>query len=535
MGCRDFFAVCLLLVGAVHATGKLGYPAPLLGETSPGSVWPQPHTVTASPQLYTIDIQAFRFEYLQTSQRCHVADEAFKRYQLLISRSGIKAKFHDKYSTSVISVLPVMITGPCEDMPSLDMKEGYILDVGSNPLLNASSVWGVLRGLETFSQMIWEDPSGQAVANKTHIIDEPRYAHRGLLLDTARHFLPVNVILENLEAMAYNKFNVFHWHIVDAQSFPYVSTVYPNLHLKGSYSSLNLVYTPEMIAQVIEFARLRGIRVVPEFDTPGHTYSWGLGQPGLLTTCYTGGKPNGDVGPINPTVNSSYTFIKNLFTEVRGQFKDKYIHLGGDEVPFDCWKSNPNITTWMAAHNMSGDYAKLEQVYIQQVIDITGAIGFSYIVWQEVIDNGVKAKDDTVVEVWINNHPEVEMAKVTALGYRTILAAPWYLEELTVGEDWKKYYSYEPTNFNGTAQQKALVIGGEACLWGEYVDATNISPRLWPRASAVAERLWSPETVNDVDAATPRLHQHRCRMVQRGIPAEPLHPSYCVFDWMNRK
>uniref|UniRef100_H2YUW0 beta-N-acetylhexosaminidase n=1 Tax=Ciona savignyi TaxID=51511 RepID=H2YUW0_CIOSA len=176
-----------------------------------------------------------------------------------------------------MSMLPVMITGACEDMPSLDMKEGYVLDVGPHPMLNASSVWGVLRGLETFSQLIWEDPTGQMVANQTHIIDEPRYAHRGVLLDTARHFLPVNVILENLEAMSYNKFNVFHWHIVDAQSFPYVSTVYPNLHLKGSYSSMNLVYTPEMIAEVIEFGRLRGIRVVPEFDTPGHTYSWGLG------------------------------------------------------------------------------------------------------------------------------------------------------------------------------------------------------------------------------------------------------------------
>uniref|UniRef100_H2YUW1 beta-N-acetylhexosaminidase n=1 Tax=Ciona savignyi TaxID=51511 RepID=H2YUW1_CIOSA len=135
----------------------------------------------------------------------------------------------------------------------------------------------------------------------------------------------------------------------------------------------------------------------------------------------------------------------------------------------------------------------------------------------------------------MKNNPANEMAKVTSLGYRVILASPWYLDHLTVGEDWKKYYMYEPANFNGTAEQKALLIGGEACLWGEYVDATNVTPRLWPRASAVAERLWSQETVNDVDAATPRLHQHRCRMVQRGIPAEPLHPSYCALDWRNKK
>ncbi|MED6257252.1 hypothetical protein ATANTOWER_016422 [Ataeniobius toweri] len=123
------------------------------------------------------------------------------------------------------------------------------------------------------------------------------------------------------------------------------------------------------------------------------------------------------------------------------------------------------------------------------------------------------------------------MSKVTAAGYTTILSAPWYLDYISVGQDWQKYYKVEPLNFNGTEEQKKLVIGGEACLWGEYVDATNLTPRLWPRASAVAERLWSAKEVTDIGDAYSRLSVHRCRLVVRGIPAEPLSPSFCPHEY----
>nr|XP_026690051.1 beta-hexosaminidase subunit alpha [Ciona intestinalis] len=533
-----FFVTSIAVVALANSQRKLSldFPTPLLGNTSPGSVWPQPESHVSTAETFPVAVESFMFTYASKSYKCDLVYEAFKRYGAIIINSAGDQKLRFRpLTTPMLTGLEVNLMAPCEDYPSLDMDESYALDINSMAVatLTAKSVWGILRGMESFSQLLWESDSGQIVANKTNIIDKPRYAHRGILLDTSRHYQPVNVILENIDGMAYNKINVFHWHIVDDQSFPYVSTVYPDLSAKGAYNPITHIYTIEDVAEVIEYARLRGIRVVPEFDTPGHTTSMGKGQPGLLTECYTGSNPNGNYGPINPTVNTTYTFIQNLFTEVKSSFKDAYIHLGGDEVSFSCWQSNPAINNWMKSHNMTGDYKKLEQVYIQQVLDISAAIGYSYIVWQEVVDNGVKVKADTVVEVWINNHPDNELAKVTALGYRALLAAPWYLDYISTGEDWKRYYSYEPSNFNGTAEQKKLLIGGEACLWGEYVDGSNVTPRLWPRASAVAERLWSPETVNDVDAATPRLHQHRCRMVQRGIPAEPLHPGYCKHEWRN--
>lgn len=147
-----------------------------------------------------------------------------------------------------------------------------------------------------------------------------------------------------------------------------------------------------------------------------------------------------------------------------------------------------------------------------------------------MIDNGVRAKSDTIVDVWKDGSQE-ELAKVTALGYRALISNPWYLDYISYGSDWERYYKYEPLNFNGTDAQKKLVLGGETCLWAEYVDKSNLMSRMWPRASAIAERLWSPVDVTDVTEASYRLHQQRCRMLNRGINAEPIWKGVCKCDW----
>ncbi|KAJ3605279.1 hypothetical protein NHX12_027329 [Muraenolepis orangiensis] len=373
-------------------------------------------------------------------------------------------------------------------------------------ILKAPQVWGALRGLETFSQLVYEDEYGTKSINASKILDFPRFQHRGILLDTSRHFLPIKVILANLEAMAMNKFNVFHWHIVDDPSFPYLSRTFPQLSQMGAYHPYTHVYTPADVKMIIEFARLRGIRVVPEFDTPGHTQSWGKGQKDLLTPCYSGSSPSGTFGPVNPILNTTYDFMELFFQEISTVFPDAYIHLGGDEVDFSCWKSNPDIQMWMNVHSFGKDYSKLEAYYIQKWL-----------------------KPDTVVNVWMGN--QGEMSNVTAAGFNTILSSPWYLDYISYGQDWQRYYKVEPLDFKGSDAQKKLVIGGEACLWGEFVDGTNLTPRLWPRASAVGERLWSDRNVTDVNDAYSRLSKHRCRMVERGIPAEPLFTSFCRHEY----
>jgi hexosaminidase len=166
---------------------------------------------------------------------------------------------------------------------------------------------------------------------QTTIVDAPRFQHRGYLIDTSRHYLPLTVLLQQIDALAYNKFNVLHWHIVDDQSFPFVSDKWPLLSKMGAYDTRH-VYSKAQVQQVISYARMRGVRVIAEFDTPGHTQSWGLGYPQLLTPCYTGSQPNGQRYAMYPISNYTYEFMASFLSEVRKVFPDAYLHIGGDEV-----------------------------------------------------------------------------------------------------------------------------------------------------------------------------------------------------------
>ncbi|XP_041825793.1 beta-hexosaminidase subunit beta isoform X2 [Melanotaenia boesemani] len=513
---------------------------PVVQDSKYGSLWPLPQKVFISPVSLKLSVPSFKITDAKDSSAgpgCSLLHSAYRRYYEYMFGGAKKLKFNKSSRTdpSGLMELQVWITSPdseCDGYPSVTSDESYELTVDQPyAVLKAPKVWGALHGLETFSQLVYEDEYGAKSINTTTISDFPRFAHRGVLLDSARHFLPIKVILANLETMAMNKFNVFHWHIVDDQSFPYLSRTFPQLSQQGAYHPYTHVYTPADVKMVIEFARLRGIRVIPEFDTPGHTQSWGKGQADLLTPCYSGSQLSGSFGPVNPILNTTYDFMNQFFKEISTVFPDSYIHLGGDEVDFTCWKSNPDIQKFMDQQGFGKDYSKLESFYIQRLLDIVTTTKKGYTVWQEVFDNDVKLKPDTVVHVWMGSGSDTEMSKVTAAGYTTILSAPWYLDYISYAQDWQKYYKVEPLNFNGTEEQKKLVIGGEACLWGEYVDATNLTPRLWPRASAVAERLWSAKDVTDINDAFNRLSAHRCRMVKRGIPAEPLFSSYCPNEY----
>lgn len=539
------------------------------------SVWPEPQQKVIKKDVYVIDSNNFDFVLgPDSSTGCDVVDRAMQRYRDTIFRKGCPAwkatwrrtpshhrRHHRSSSRSdgqngFFKLRNMTIYyRTCDPYPSSFMDEMYTLSIGSvaraldidaeenneavsftsSPgTLVANSAWGVLRGLETFSQLVYR-PSGSGNdlwVNGSFILDFPRFTYRGILLDTARHFIPVNILKKNLDAMVMNKMNVFHWHIVDDQSFPYESTTFPLLHENGAYNSETHVYTQRDIADIIEYARLRGIRVVPEFDTPGHTLSWGKGQEGLLSECFDdkGHRKPGEFGPIDPTKETSYSFLSDLMRELADVFPDAFIHLGGDEVDFSCWETNPNIRNFMMQRNIS-KVEKLEEYYVSKLLDIVSGLNKSYVVWQEVLDNNVTLKQDTIVNVWKSGDWSLEMERVTKAGFTTILSAPWYLNYIHYGPDWQTHYAAEPTNFNGTDTQKKLVIGGSACMWAEYVDGSEVIPRLWPRASAVAERLWSRKDVTDVDSARPRIKHQQCYMQSRGIRVEPIDgPGFCPCD-----
>ncbi|KTF86138.1 hypothetical protein cypCar_00034075 [Cyprinus carpio] len=289
----------------------------------------------------------------------------------------------------------------------------------------------------------------------------------------------------------------------------------------GAFHPFTHIYTQSDVIRVIEHARMRGIRVVPEFDSPGHTQSWGKGQPGLLTPCYKGSVPSGSFGPVDPTVDTTYKFMASLLKEVKFVFPDSYVHLGGDEVSFACWQSNPNVRKFMEKMGFGKDFTKLESFYMESIMNMTAALNKTSIVWQDVFDYHERClllsqiPQDTVLEIWKGAKYQTELSRMTQAGHRVLLSAPWYINHISYGQDWRNSYAVQPQNFSGTDEQKKLVIGGEVAMWGEYVDATNLSPRLWPRACAAAERLWSNEekTLN-ADLAFPRLKEFRCELLR---------------------
>jgi len=442
------------------------------------------------------------------------------------------------------------ITGLTIDVTTNDLTltettdESYTLIVEMpQASLTAKTVYGALRGLETLSQLVEFDMTSMSyLVNETMIVDSPRFQFRGVLIDTARHFVEVPVILQHLDAMAYNKMNVLHWHIVDDQSFPYESITYPELSLKGSWTGTpDHIYSQEQIQSIIQYAQYRGIRVIPEFDTPGHSLSWGNAYPQLLTACYDGQQQYG-YGPINPLPQFTWDFLTGLYKELDAVFPDTYIHIGGDEVDFTCWSTNPQIQQWMQEHNYT-NYAEVEQYYETKLIGVMESLNKSFIGWQEIFDNGLQLSPDTIIDVW--KAPwDTELSSVTSNGFKAILSAPWYLNYISYGQDWPTYYAIEPLSFQGSQEQYDLVIGGEACMWAEFVDSTNLISRMWPRAGAIAERLWSPMNVTDQTDAAYRLQSQSCRLLRRQIDAEPPNgPSFCPQEfqssynptWLNRE
>ncbi|KAI6658169.1 Beta-hexosaminidase subunit beta isoform X1 [Oopsacas minuta] len=525
----------------VHISPKSGSYVSITTKTNISSyVWPYPIKMTCTDNAYYILRNEMHFALMSPGEfpNSHpILSNAFNEYYHIIHdlTKQIPDSFIQKSKFEVeLGFIQLNVTLDIDDASlTFDTKEDYNLSVGyPASTLMATNVYGALRGIETFSQLILEYSDNQLYVHECDVNDAPYFKHRGILYDTSRHFLPVPLLKTHLDVMAWNKFNIFHWHIVDMQAFPYVSDMFPDMSAKGAYSSRH-TYSKSDVQEVITHANMHGIRVMVEFDTPGHTDSWGKGQPGLLTPCYTDDKPDGTYGPINAISDVTWPFLTGLFKEIVSEFKYQYIHLGGDEVNFDCWKSNPYIQQWMKESNYT-DYAMFEQFYMNKLIELVEQLGKSYVVWQEVFDNGNKIKQDTIIHVWKDSHNwEEEMNNVTAAGYHALLSSCWYINLISHTPDYETYFRCDPEKFGGTNLQEILVLGGEATIWAELVDGTNSLSRVWPRASPIAERLWTGSSTIDIsnDELYDRLHKHRCRLLNRGIPAEPLGPGYCTYPW----
>ena len=350
------------------------------------------------------------------------------------------------------------------------------------------------------------------------------------MVDSSRHFLPLAVIRRTLDSLPYAKLNVLHWHVVDSQAFPFVSEHIPSMSATGAYTP-DHVYTVADVKEIVAYAGERGIRVIPEFDTPGHV-SRGWESLGVLTDCFddeTGRFSH--TGPLNPTLDKTFETLTTLWADVLAAFApEKFVHIGGDEVwhtpTHSCWQSNPQVQAWLKQHPEVDGFSGLETLFERRVLDMLHAAGASVAIWQEIFDNGAMVPSDTVIDVWKGGWPGAapEMAKVTAAGFHAVLSAPYYLNHIAYGADWWQYYQVEPANFTGGAAAEAskVLAGIKACFWSEWIDGTNLVSRAWPRAAGVAERAWSSKDVTNGMDAEHRIDALRCKLIARGLNAEPI-------------
>jgi hexosaminidase len=385
------------------------------------------------------------------------------------------------------------------EYPALGEDESYTLEVTpSRATLNAATAVGALRGMETFAQAIQPGAAGFEVP-AMRIQDKPRFPWRGLMIDASRHWMPVSVIERNLDAMAAVKLNVFHWHLSDDQGFRVESKTHPRLQQMGSDG---LYYTQDQLSEVIEYARARGIRVIPEFDIPGHTQSWFPGYPDLASTPtqYTIGRTWGIYYPVmDPTIESTYEFLDSFIGEMAAIFPDPYFHIGGDEVNPKEWTSNQRIMQFAKDHNLDGA-AGLQAYFNQRVSKILDKYNKIMVGWDEVLHPALPQA--TVIQSWRGN---AALAEAASKGHRGILSWGYYLDHLRPAS-----YHYGIDPLGGPAAQlpadaASRILGGEACMWAEYVNSETVDSRIWPRMAVIAERFWSPKETADVDSMYARM------------------------------
>ncbi|XP_071736050.1 beta-hexosaminidase 2-like [Rutidosis leptorrhynchoides] len=547
------------------------YFVPLISAVdSPINIWPKPRSITWTVQqaIYispSFTISSPSHPYLTPAVNRYLHQIQTAKYTPLITPSiNITTSLPLQTLTLTISDL----TSPL----SHGVNESYTLNIPANSngaTITAATAWGAMRGLESFSQLIWGNPA--TVAAGVEISDWPLFEHRGILLDTARNFYEVEDLMRLIGAMSANKLNVFHWHITDSQSFPLVLKTEPDLAGKGSYGS-GMEYSLEDVKRVVEFGLEHGVRIIPEIDMPGHTGSWAAAYPEIVACANMFWWPAGALwedrlaaepgtGHLNPLIPKTYDVIKNIVQEITTMFPDSFYHGGADEVVPGCWKADPTIQNYLANN---GTLSQILEIFINKTNPYILAQNRTAVYWEDVIldaqinvNPSILSPETTIMQTW-NGGPN-NTKKLVSAGYRTIVSsADYYYLDCGHGDftgnntaydqppgfdqqkggswcgpfkTWQLIYNYDITYGLDETEAK-LVIGGEVALWSEQADPNVLDSRIWPRASAIGEVLWSGNRdemgMKRSADATDRLTEWINRMVSRGVKSEPIQPLWCI-------
>ncbi|XP_068249178.1 chitooligosaccharidolytic beta-N-acetylglucosaminidase-like isoform X2 [Palaemon carinicauda] len=546
-----------------------------------GVLWPKPtypHKIgeqTVSFNLSRITLEAVKSPTEDVKDLLHRAFDIFKDN----IAKGIPNS-DDQFFTKILDpeardrqrvFVKIHVTNSKATRLTLNTNERYLLNIGTkdfhtNVSISAPSFFGARHALETLSQLIeYDDRKGSLqIVSSVAVADRPAFKYRGILLDTARNFISVKTIERTLDAMASNKLNTLHWHITDTTSFPLYLKSVPDMSYYGAYSQ-GQIYRYNDIYHIIEYARVRGIRVLPEFASPSHAgngWQWtekkGLGKLALCVnkepwSSYCSEPPCGQLNIVN---NNTYGILTQIYGDMVELFEPlDLFHFGGQEVNLNCWNSTEEIVTHLSEKGMdrsADSFLDLWSEFQSKIYDAfpagnqTGKI--KGILWNSQLT------DSDQVERYIDPRKYIIQASgsvkdqnvigdLLKKGFQVILSNSdaWSLNcgfgsWLTKGEHpcgaykgWQAVYDNSPyaiASNETRSEYRELLLGGEAVLWSQQVDDASVDAKLWPRGAALAERLWTNPSHN-WESAERRFIHHRQRLVKRGIKADRVQPEWC--------
>lgn len=430
--------------------------------------------------------------------------------------------------------------------------EGYRLTVAPEGIvIAADGPAAVLRAFATLRQLVGLAPGG-IVLPAIMIDDSPRFAWRGVMLDTARHFLSVETIKRQIDAMERVKLNSLHLHLSDDEGFRVESRRYPKLTVANGGD----FYTQAQIRDLVGYAADRGVRIVPEFDVPGHSRAIVAAYPEVGVVGKNAFAGLHDVA-LNPAAPATWRFLTGLFDEMAALFPGPYFHVGGDEVAKAVWDDAADVKALMARERLA-DRKAVEAWFMRRVQAIVAKQGKTMIGWEEVAAAGVPSS--VVVQAWQTSNAAGDAA---AKGHKVVVSAGYYLNLFMPAG---YHYAIDPAATSAAGltpahaaelrkrnpllaayvtdalidfprpplppEQERRILGAEAPLWGELASDELIDQQLWPRAAALAERFWSPASMTDTADMYRRLatasallsvagledQVHRQRAIARIVP-----------------
>jgi hexosaminidase len=412
--------------------------------------------------------------------------------------------------------------------------ESYQLEIQSTGItINATSDLGAIHALETVLQLLQNNESSFYFP-MVSITDFPRFTWRGLMIDAARHFQPVDVIKRNLDAMAAVKMNVFHWHLVDDQGWRIEMKKHPRfteLASDGDY------YTQEEIKDIVKYADQRGIMVIPEIDVPGHATAILTAYPEIgskvvnsnanslenktqtsTVASYSLERNSGIFTPtLDPSNPRTYELLSEIFDEVCPLFSGRYFHIGGDENEGKDWDANPKIQAFMKKNKLANNH-ELQTYFTMQLIPMLKKHQKELMGWEEIMTKNMSK--EAVIHSWRGPNEGLLSGQSLVIaaknGYKTVLSNGYYIDLMQSVAD---HYLNDPIAKSTvlTSEERARILGGEAVMWSELVTPLTIDSRIWPRTAAIAERLWSDAAITDLSSLRKRLKTVSFRLEELGI------------------